>query len=739
MPTASNKSRSLFKALSFLAVVLIIIQITLISINAATSSFLDTAVSTSLTSQILTSKIFITGILFFIASQLLLYGVFVSLIWYVAVSVGELFAMRWKAVYALGLLLFVLSTVLVLAANNYFVPHSFFADLIKNNLFNGKLSTSTLKFTFVVCGSILILASGLALLNLVYSLYQRKHTLRQATVLLFFTGLIILIGGNHEQSVKINAVTAANKPNIIIIGIDAVRPDFVGFYNHDIKTPTIDALLGSSSNFAAAYTALPRTFPSWTGILTGMYPKNNNARGNNTEFSNLAIQDTMPKLFQAAGYETIYSTDDTRFNNMNELFGFDRVITPPMGLNDFVIGTLNDFPLSNLIIPTVIGKLLFPYNYANHGAAITYAPNNYLQMLNKALSRRSSKPLFLAVHFTISHWPFYWFNDRDSVECSEVCRYQAGIAQADQQLEKFLQTLKASKLLDHTIVVLLSDHGTSLGLHGDRSVTAANYLGDPVNVKKLPVYQYAGTFKYSPDVRHDFGVDTSYGYGGDVLSLKQYRSLLAIKGYGVDIGPPKTINDRVMLMDIAPTVLALAHLPSLPHADGISLKPYLRGNDYLNATRPLFFESSFTLEEIEKSGISVDKVLAKAIHLYRMDKQGLIFIKPDAEQAMAANKQYAILLGDWMLAFYPASERTSPAVEASTKNMIFKNNVAPAFMVLMNLKTGKWTTELDTDFAKNAPLDELQQQLLNFYGQVVAINQVPIDKPDISRHITSLY
>jgi hypothetical protein len=723
MEMTSSKSRSLFKALIFLAIVLVVIQIILLTVNAMTTQFFDTAFSTSLTFQILSSKIFITGILFFIISQTLLYGIYVTLIWYLAVSVGELLRLQWRQVYLLGIIFFLISTVFVFAANNYLVPHSFFADVVKNILFNGNLSTTTLKSILVITGGILIIASMLTLINLIRSIYHREHALRQATVLLFFTGLIIFIGNTHEQATTVtNTMATADKPNIIIIGIDAVRPDFIGFYNHEIATPTIDELLRTSTNFAAAYTALPRTFPSWTGILTGTYPKNNNARGNNTDFTNLAIDETMPKIFQAAGYETIYSTDDTRFNNTNEIFGFDRVITPPMGLNDFVIGTLNDFPLSNLIIPTAVGKLLFPYNYANHGASITYAPNNYLQMLNTALKQRSSKPLLLAVHFTITHWPFYWFNDRTVVECSEVCRYQAGIQQADHQLEKFLQTLAASHLLDHAIVVLLSDHGTSLGLRGDRITSANNYLGDAINIKKLPVYQYANTFKYSSDIHHDFGVDTSYGYGGDVLSLSQYHSLLAFKGYGVDIGKPQTITDRVMLMDIAPTLLKLAHLSPLAHADGISLTPYLSGQpDLNNSARPLFFESSFTLEEIEKSGISLNKVLAKTIQLYRMDKHGLIFIKPNAEQAMVTNKQFAILQGDWMLAYYPAAEHLDSHFDPSNK-LIFKKNIIPPFMVLANVKTGKWTTELTTPFAQNAPTDQLMQQLHNFYGQVVAIN-----------------
>ncbi len=726
--TSVKKSRNLFLTLIFLTLTWIVIQISLLAVAASSTTLIDTAISTSLTTQILGSKIFITGMLYFLASQLCLYAIYLGLLWYLAVGVGEFGGWSHQTTYRLGIVLFFTSLLFICAANNFLVPHSFFSSKL-----SGVLLIKILFFT----GGILVLACLLALVNLVRSLYRKQALLRHGTLLLLLTGGIFFVGHDQRQTKLVNIANANSQPNIIIIGIDALRPDFVGFYTHQSTTPHIDEILQTGTNFATAYTALPRTFPSWTGILTGAYPKNNNARGNNTDFENLMITETMPKTFQAAGYETIYSTDDTRFNNTNEAFGFDRVITPPMGINDFLIGTLNDFPLSNLIIPTALGKLLFPYNYANHGPAITYAPNNYLNMLDVALQKRSNKPLFLAVHFTVTHWPFDWFNDRDYAACSEVCRYQGGIIQSDRQLKKFLQTLQASHLLDHTILVLLSDHGVTLGLHGDRTVAAANYLGDKINLKKLAVFKYAGSPEVSLDMRRDFGLDTSHGYGGDVLSLKQYHAVLAFKGYGVDLGKPHTVSEPVMLLDIAPTLLALAHLLPLPHADGISLTPYF----YDQATppaRPLFLESSFTLEEIEKEGISINKVLAKTVDLYRMDKHsGLVFIKGNAERAMAANKQYAILLGNWLLAYYPVTEHQSLVFDKITQQMVFKKNIIPAFPVLVNLKTGAWTTELSTPFAQNSPARDLLAQLHDFYGDAVNL-PVSIDNTERSRHISPL-
>jgi hypothetical protein len=41
----------------------------------------------------------------------------------------------------------------------------------------------------------------------------------------------------------------------------------------------------------------------------------------------------------------------------------------------------------------------------------------------------------------------------------------------------------------------------------------------------------------------------------------------------------------------------------------------------------------------------------------------------------------------------------------------------PAFNALLNLKTGHWTTEMDSSFAKEAPVAELKVELKKFYGE----------------------
>jgi hypothetical protein len=326
-----------------------------------------------------------------------------------------------------------------------------------------------------------------------------------------------------------------------------------------------------------------------------------------------------------------------------------------------------------------------------------------------------TKPLFLAIHLTISHWPFYWFNDQQAATATVLTRYQHGISAADHELKLVLSLLKNDHLLDNALVVLLSDHGTSLGLTNDRIISAKNYMGNTNNIKKLTLTQYANTPEFSLDFKHDFGVDTTYGYGGDVLSFTQTHAMLSFKGYGFKLADAKQIRDPVSLMDITPTILSLIHAPIVKHTDGESLATVLlEEKNKRPHQRDLFFETTFSLPEIEKETINVSKVVAKTASLYELNPAtGLISILASEEKLMNSQKQHGLLRGDWFLAHYP--KKTNITYDKKLKELSFITS--PAYFVLVNVKTGQWTTEINNQFAKQAPMHSMQQALDNMYGQ----------------------
>ena len=80
---------------------------------------------------------------------------------------------------------------------------------------------------------------------------------------------------------RAHAAQANDGPNIVLIGIDSLRPDHLSANGYDRPTsPHIDALLAQSVVFDSAWSEIARTYPSWTSIITGTWPTGDGIRDN---------------------------------------------------------------------------------------------------------------------------------------------------------------------------------------------------------------------------------------------------------------------------------------------------------------------------------------------------------------------------------------------------------------------------------------------------------------------------
>jgi hypothetical protein len=565
---------------------------------------------------------------------------------------------------------------------------------------------------------------------------------------------LCLMGGDYiyTHPSANSFASSTDKPNIIIIGLDSIRPDHIGYYgNKNIKTPNIDQFLANSANFTQAYSALARTYVAWNSILTGEYPKNDKVRDNLIDPVTLNLSNTLVTHLKKAGYETMFATDSRQFSLINKHFGFDKIISPNMGIYDFVFSIVNDFPLSNLIMNSALGAWLFPYNYGNRMAYVTYEPQTFVRMLNKSLANRKNKPLLLGIHMILSHWPYMWAQDGQDKKLTKTQKYNNMLEAIDRQFAAILTTLQKNNLLQHAIVVLLSDHGISLGLHGDRIIAKRNYVGTKSKLPWLKSYPY---------------FDTSEGEGIDILSFNSSNHIIfGIRTYGEPYGVIKDNAYPVNLIDIAPTILDLLDVDPLSKADGISLKPFITHNITLSSTfpsyprtrvskkskinldsrwcgndgeRPLFFETGIwmpliTIEDI-KQGL-VNKYLKQKLNdLYGYNpKDNLLIMKASAIRDFLTTKQRGLLYGNWFLARYPKSSDYDTKIispkEVKKHHCDFtKSNgdgkiicytttkIPKPFYVLVNTKTGQWTMNLHSAFAKPAPINLLMKKFISFYG-----------------------
>jgi hypothetical protein len=90
---------------------------------------------------------------------------------------------------------------------------------------------------------------------------------------------------------------------ILLVTIDTLRADHLGYAGHDVETPNLDALSRSGAIFTHAVSAAPLTLPSHSTILTGLYPTRHGARNNGT-FTLASGVETIAERLKASGYST---------------------------------------------------------------------------------------------------------------------------------------------------------------------------------------------------------------------------------------------------------------------------------------------------------------------------------------------------------------------------------------------------------------------------------------------------
>lgn len=708
----TRRPSSLASMLTVLTVLFITWQLAYFIIHNAVTDLLDALVKTSVVMQLL-HPIILVPLALYILLQLGAYALFISWIWFVTSALADWAGWTDVAKKNLGVFFLGVGFVLLISANCYYFPASFFATLWGQYRWFVNASAWIAMISAACLGVATLLA-------LVASFKLRRY--RRLGSALVFVIAIILLQAAYDFFAPLDHKTLSNntRPNVILIGLDSLRPDFTGYLGtRKVPTPNIDDFMRQAAVFTNAYSPLARTYPSWVSVLTAKYPKHHDARNNLVYPSPEITKDTIAKHFQAAGYETIYATDEKRFSNITTAFGFDRVLGPSMGVNDFLLGGLTDFPMSNLLVKLPISRFLFPFNYGNRAAHITYEPDQFINLIRAGLRQRSDKPLFFSVHLCLAHWPFTWARDGQRPNDYMANQYRKSVMGVDQQLGQLMQVLKANGLLENSIVVMLSDHGTGLGIPGDRILSRKTYVGDEKQLKLVPKNKLSTAPQFSTN-QHDYTINTSYGQGTNIMSMAQYHVLMAFKRYG-GVMPVRQFNQPVLLVDIGPTLLDMLSLQPMNNADGLSLKTAFGENATPIASRPLYLETGDSMTEIETDHIYIEKVIKHQIGIYTVNpNDGLLMIDPPAAEAIIKNKQLAVMQGDWMLAHFPARKERKMQLSGKTKKQLVPQNIIyPPYFVLANLKTRQWTIGLDSSLARQAPAQLLLAKLKGFYqGEV---------------------
>ncbi len=526
-----------------------------------------------------------------------------------------------------GIILFHLWVFLVINFINYYI----FPDSIISWVFEPIYANPTSYVTFSLLTAALLIISIFSILDLIITQLKKRQSRNIAIVtsssIFIILSSIYFINNSHSNSRLLH-----DKPNIILIGIDSLRPDIID----QNLTPTLNNFSSNALYFANAYTTLGRTFPAWMSILTGKYPVHHSARFNLTHINNDILLNSLAYDLKKNGYTTFYASDEKRFSNIDHSFGFDYLGGPESGLNDFIISSVSDIPLINFIRETPLGHYLLPHSYDNRAIDTIYNPENFDKTLNNQLKELPDTPAFISVHFCLPHWPYNWSGSRD-YKMIEPSTHQKGMPQnylkavnrADDQFKVFLNQLAENDFLKNAIVFIFSDHGEGFA-KGERII---NYSSEG----------------------DEFISGNQIGHGGSLDNPDDSRILLMLRRYGENKTIPSLLTQPASLIDIRPTILDLLSIKTEDEIDGVSL---IKLNKKERLKRPLYFETGIRIPIPSSGKIDKVKILNSNLHSYDISpNDSKLILKESILPGLIRHKERAVLYGtDYLIQKYKSND-----------------------------------------------------------------------------------
>jgi arylsulfatase A-like enzyme/tetratricopeptide (TPR) repeat protein len=259
--------------------------------------------------------------------------------------------------------------------------------------------------------------------------------------------LLLLASCSKPVPSSVSKPPSPRDVNVLLITLDTLRADHLSCYgSKKVATPNIDALAARGVLFTQAVAQVPLTTPSHASILTGTYPQVHKLRDNGGFVLDGSIP-TLATLTKDNGFETAAFVGAAV---LNRHFGLNRGF-------DHYGDNLNEKPNAKLL-PGVVAEL--------RGDAVTRRALDWLdQRAKPGTGTPPVKNFFLWAHYYDAHFPY------DPPEPYgtrfQKDKYSGEIAYVDQQVGELLKGLAARGLAERTLVVLMADHGESLGDHGE--------------------------------------------------------------------------------------------------------------------------------------------------------------------------------------------------------------------------------------------------------------------------------
>ncbi|AWX43704.1 putative sulfatase YidJ [Flagellimonas maritima] len=365
----------------------------------------------------------------------------------------------------------------------------------------------------------------------------------------FCIAVLICVLGCNRSKRDIRSQNENNTPNIIFLLTDDQRWDALGYAgNSDIITPNLDTLAAESVYFKNAYVTTSICAVSRASILTGQYARRHNIWGFAKNFSEEQLQNTYPLLLRKAGYHIGFigkygvgnklpskhfdywkgfpgqGTFNERDENGDSIHLTKKIGKQIVDFLELQQGNEKPFSLSvSFKAPHVESDPgHFNPDRAYDDLYVTDSMN--IPKTSIEAFRNYFPERFTENNVARNRWETRFANP--TMQQESIKDYYRLIYGVDQVVGKLRKELERLNLDQNTIIIFTSDNGFYLGEYG----LAGKWYGSEPSIRVPMII-------YNPS-------DT--------------------------INAQKTINDKVLNIDIAPTILSYA---------GIQLPEQMQGKD----------------------------------------------------------------------------------------------------------------------------------------------------------------
>jgi arylsulfatase A-like enzyme len=307
------------------------------------------------------------------------------------------------------------------------------------------------------------------------------------------------------------------RPNIVLIVCDAMRPDFLGCYGYGRPTsPAIDDLARGGIIFENAVAHAPWTKTSFSTFLTSLYPFQHGVLGWESVMPDSVS--TLPEVLAGAGYSTMAVINMLGITGQYKVTkGFEKISEADKGARD-ALATSDD--------------------------AI-------------ALIKGAHKPFFIMIHYFDTHRPYrpppedvdliLKPGDPNPFAARVIAResdeekppqelidrqrllYAGCVRHIDRGIGRLVKYLDEAGLKRHTLVIVTADHGEAFWEHGVMA-HGSNLYDEAIRVPLV------------------------------IAFLEKYSR-------------PLRLSEQARHIDLLPTILDLAGVPDARRREGASLRP----------------------------------------------------------------------------------------------------------------------------------------------------------------------